>query len=50
MISLPQVEENMKGKFRKEYQEKVFHGLCRIYPALWKRDTDSHESYGEEIR
>ena len=50
MVSLSQVEENMEIKFRKKHQGAAFHGLCRIYPALWKRDMDSHDCYGEEMR
>ena len=50
MVGLSQVEENMEIKFEKKHQEAAFHGLCRIYSALWKQEIDSYESYGEETR
>ena len=50
MVSLSQVEENMEIEFKKKHQRAAFRGRCRIYPALWKRDMDSYESYGEETR
>ena len=50
MVSLSRVEAIMKIRFKKRHQGAAFHGLCRIYPDLWKRDMGSHESYGEETR
>ena len=50
MVSLSRVEENMEIKFKKKHQGAAFHGLYRVYPALWKRDMDSYENYGEETR
>ena len=50
MVGLSQVEKNMEIKFKKMHQGAAFHGLCRIYSALWKQEIDSYESYGEDTR
>ena len=44
MFSLSRVDENMEIKFKKKHQEKVFHGLWRIYSALWQQEKKSNKS------